>query len=91
MGHMILHVLKDQRDQEFKHQLYLPYLKRADIPKFDDEYHFKHGSTLSLGIEKLQCHLAETQHYLSGGTIGNYPGIDELLKKSLYKIQQYIN
>ncbi len=34
-------IFKDQRDQEFKHQLYLPYLKRADIPKFDDEYHFK--------------------------------------------------
>ncbi|WP_257227794.1 hypothetical protein [Acinetobacter sp. YH12075] len=79
-------IFKDQRDQEFKHQLYLPYLKRADIPKFDDEYHFKRWFYFEFkGNRKLQCHLAETQHYLSGGTIGNYPGIDELLKKSLYK------
>jgi len=78
-------IFKDQRDQEFKHQIYAPYLKRSDVPKFDDEYHFKRWFYFEFkGHRRLQCHLVETKHYVSGGTTGDYPGIDELLKKSLY-------
>lgn len=34
-------VFKNQRDEIFSHQMYAPYLKRAEIPNFDDKYHFE--------------------------------------------------
>lgn len=78
-------VFKNQRDEEFKHQIYEPYLKRSDVPKFDDEYHFKRWFYFEFkGNRQCQMHMAETEYYFSGGTTRNYPGTEELLKRSLY-------
>ena len=78
-------IFKNQRDEEFKHQIYEPYLKRADVPKFDDEYHFKRWFYFEFkGNRQQQLHQAETEYYFSGGNACNYPGTEELLKRSLY-------
>ena len=78
-------LFKNQRDEEFKHQIYEPYLKRADVPKFDDEYHFKRWFYFEFkGNRQQQSHQAETEYYFSGGKACDYPGTEELLKRSLY-------
>lgn len=78
-------LFKNQRDKKFKHQIYEPYLKRADVPKFDDEYHFKRWFYFEFkGNRQQQLHQAETEYYFSGGNMRNYPGTEELLKRSLY-------
>jgi hypothetical protein len=78
-------LFKNQRDEEFKHQIYEPYLKRADVPKFDDEYHFKRWFYFEFkGNRQQQLHQAETEYYFSGGKRCDYPGTEELLKRSLY-------
>lgn len=78
-------LFKNQRDEEFKHQIYEPYLKRADVPKFDDEYHFKRWFYFEFkGNRQQQLHQAETEYYFSGGKAYDYPGTEELLKHSLY-------
>ncbi|MDM1755832.1 hypothetical protein HX122_13025 [Acinetobacter towneri] len=78
-------IFKNQRDEEFEHQIYEPYLKRADVPKFEDEYHFKRWFYFEFkGNRQQQLHQAETEYYCSGANTRNYPGIEELLKRSLY-------
>ncbi|MDY6509863.1 hypothetical protein SKM52_11355 [Acinetobacter faecalis] len=78
-------IFKNQRDEEFKHQIYEPYLKRSDVPKFEDEYHFKRWFYFEFkGNRQQQLHQAENEYYCSGGNTHNYPGIEELLKRSLY-------
>ena len=78
-------LFKNQRDEEFEHQIYEPYLKRADVPKFDDEYHFKRWFYFEFkGNRQQQLHQAETEYYFSGGSTRNYPGTEELLKRSLF-------
>jgi len=78
-------IFKNQRDEEFKHQIYEPYLKRADVPRFEDEYHFKRWFYFEFrGNRQQQLHQAETEYYCSGGNTRNYPGIEELLKRSLH-------
>lgn len=78
-------IFKNQRDEVFKHQIYEPYLKRADVPKFEDEYHFKRWFYFEFkGNRQQQLHQAETEYYCSGGHAYNYPSIEELLKRSLY-------
>ncbi|EPP8383148.1 TPA: hypothetical protein ACGHB2_002937 [Acinetobacter baumannii] len=78
-------IFKNQRDEEFEHQIYEPYLKRADVPKFEDEYHFKRWFYFEFkGNRQQQLHQAETEYYCSGANTHNYPGIEELLKRSLY-------
>jgi hypothetical protein len=59
-------------------------LKRADVPKFDDEYHFKRWFYFEFkGNRQQQLHQAETEYYFSGGEACDYPGTEELLKRSL--------
>jgi len=78
-------IFKNQRDEEFKHQIYEPYLKRADVPRFEDEYHFKRWFYFEFRRNRQQqLHQAETEYYCSGGNTRNYPGIEELLKRSLH-------
>jgi len=78
-------IFKNQRDEEFKHQIYEPYLKRADVPRFEDEYHFKRWFYFEFkGNRQQQLHQVETEYYCSGGNTHNYPGIEELLKRSLH-------
>lgn len=78
-------IFKNQRDEEFKHQIYEPYLKRADVPRFEDEYHFKRWFYFEFkGNRQQQLHQVETEYYCSGGNTRNYPGIEELLKRSLH-------
>ncbi|WP_346313608.1 hypothetical protein [Acinetobacter sp. CWB-B33] len=78
-------LFKNQRDEEFKHQIYEPYLKRADVPKFDDEYHFKRWFYFEFkGNRQQQLHQAETEYYFSGGNTCNYPDTEELLKRLLH-------
>ncbi|MCM1957821.1 hypothetical protein NCZ17_00325 [Acinetobacter modestus] len=77
-------LFKNQCDKEFKHQIYEPYFKRADVPKFDDEYHFKRWFYFEFkGNRQQQLHQAETEYYFSGGKACDYPGTEELLKRSL--------
>lgn len=79
-------LFKNQCDKEFKHQIYEPYLKRADVPKFDDEYHFKRWFYFEFkGNRQQQLHQAETEYYFSGGEACDYPGTEELLKRSLQR------
>lgn len=78
-------IFKNQRDEEFKHQIYEPYLKRADVPRFEDEYHFKRWFYFEFkGNRQQQLHQVETEYYCSGGNTHNYPDIEELLKRSLH-------
>ncbi|WP_171253599.1 hypothetical protein, partial [Acinetobacter ursingii] len=78
-------IFKNQCDEMFEHQIYAPYLKRADVPKFDDEYHFKRWFYFEFkGNRQQRLHQAETEYYFSGGNTCDYPGTEELLKRSLY-------
>lgn len=57
-------VFKNQRDNEFNHQIYAPYLKRAEIPKFDDTYHFQRWYYFEFsGFRQEIEHKAEQKFY----------------------------
>lgn len=78
-------IFKNQRDEKFNHQIYGNYLKRSDVPKFDDEYHFTRWFYFEFkGHRQQVLHDAERQFYLSGGVVGDYPGERVLIKQALY-------
>ncbi|WP_235985092.1 hypothetical protein [Acinetobacter baretiae] len=80
-------IFKNQRDEEFDHQIYAPYLKRADIPKFEDEYHFNRWLYFDFkGFKQKELHQAELEYNFSRGTspMKSYPRKFELLKKHLH-------
>lgn len=57
-------VFKNQRDNSFCHQIYAPYLKRAEVPKFDDTYHFERWYYFEFsGFRQRVEHLAEQKFY----------------------------
>lgn len=82
-------VYKNQRGELFDHQIYSPFLKRSEIPYFDDEYHFKRWFYFEYkGFSKRISHLAEIDFYKDGGSEHNYPR--DLLKEYLTKNREYI-
>lgn len=79
-------IFKNQRDEKFDHQIYAPYLKRADIPKFEDEYHFNRWLYFDFkGFKQKEHHQAELEYNFSRGTapLTSYPNEFELLKRHL--------
>lgn len=77
-------IFRNQRDEKFNHQIYANYLKRSDVPKFDDEYHFTRWFYFEFkGHRQQVLHDAERQFYLSGGVVGDYPGKSALIKQAL--------
>lgn len=78
-------VFRNQRDDKFEHQLYFPYLKRAEIPSFDDEYAFQRWYYFKFkGFRQKIAHQAEEKfYYEDGGIAANYPGHDVILRKFL--------
>ncbi|GAB1667548.1 hypothetical protein Mh1961_07680 [Mannheimia haemolytica] len=67
-------VYKNQRSELFEHQIYSPFLKRSDIPYFDDEYHFKRWFYFEYqGFRRELSHLSEIHFYKNGGDVQNYP------------------
>lgn len=75
-------VFRNQRDKLFQHDSqFEPYLRLSEIPSFVDDYHFKRWYYFEYeGFRAEDLHEAEDSFYESGGSIGNYPGILELLK-----------
>ncbi|HDZ6755406.1 TPA: hypothetical protein RS733_002690, partial [Mannheimia haemolytica] len=78
-------VYKNQRSELFEHQIYSPFLKRSDIPYFDDEYHFKRWFYFEYqGFRRELSHLSEIHFYKNGGDVQNYPTREfDLIKKYL--------
>lgn len=57
-------IFKNQRECEFKHQIYHPYLQRDEIPKFDDTYHFKRWYYFEfMGFRQEISHKATQKFY----------------------------
>lgn len=75
-------VFRNQRDKLFQHDSqFKPYLRLSEIPRFVDDYHFKRWYYFEYeGFRAEDLHKSEDNFYESGGNIGNYPGILELLK-----------
>lgn len=84
------YVYKNQRDEFFEHQIYAPFLKRADIPSFDNDYHFKRWFYFEYcGFRQKIHHLAEVDFYKNGGNGHTYPGYQALSKEFLIKQENY--
>lgn len=83
---------KNQRDELFDHKIYSPFLKRSEIPYFDDEYHFKRWLYFEYqGFRRKISHLAEIDFYKDGGSPQNYPPKEfDLIKKYLIKKEIYL-
>lgn len=57
-------IFKNQREDKFEHQIYDPYLQRAEIPKFDDTYHFQRWYYFEfMGFRQEIRHKAEQKFY----------------------------
>ena len=79
-------VFRNQRDKKFVHDSeFEPYLKRSEVPRFNDDYHFdrwyyfKHE-----GFKHKLLHEAEAEFYAKDGTVRTYPGLDTVLKNYIY-------
>ncbi|MDP8162070.1 hypothetical protein QJU89_04370 [Pasteurella skyensis] len=57
-------VFKNQRDKKFEHcSYYQPFLKISDVPKFEDEYHFKRWYYFEYqGFREKLIHQADVGH-----------------------------
>ncbi|MBW6419486.1 SUMF1/EgtB/PvdO family nonheme iron enzyme [Celeribacter sp. PS-C1] len=78
------------RKGRFDHNVHLPFLKNADVPKSDDHYHFQRWCYFEYdGWREWDMHEAEIAFYAQGGQARNYPGKDEILRAYLLKNGRY--
>ncbi|MFZ7179523.1 hypothetical protein ACLSZI_10390, partial [Avibacterium avium] len=85
-------IYKNQRDEKFYHskESYGEFLKLADIPNFDDFYHFKRWLYFEYqGFRQEMHHLAEIDFYKNGGNGISYSGSQEVYKRFLIKKKIY--
>ena len=77
-------VIRGQKAAPFEHNMHLPFLKNADVPKSDDHYHFQRWLYFNhKGWLKQDRHSAELEHYQRAGTVRDYLGEDEVLRRYL--------
>jgi len=69
-------LIKGLRANSFNHQIYAPYLRRADVPsQMNDEYHFQRWYYFEYeGWREWDEHHAEQHFYDVGGSVKTYPG-----------------
>lgn len=78
------------RQDRFDHNVHLPFLKNADVPKSDDHYHFQRWCYFEYdGWRDLDRHEAEIEFYAQGGQTINYPGGEGILRAYLLKNCRY--
>lgn len=79
-------VFRNQRDKKFAHDSeFEPYLKRSEVPRFNDDYHFDRWYYFEHeGFKHKLLHEAEAEFYAKGGTVRTYPGLDTVLKNYIY-------
>lgn len=79
-------VFRNQRDKEFTHDSeFEPYLKRSEVPRFNDDYHFDRWYYFEHeGFKHKLLHEAEAEFYAKDGTVRTYPGLDTVLKNYIY-------
>lgn len=79
-------VFRNQRDKEFTHNSeFEPYLKRSEVPRFNDDYHFNRWYYFEdKGFKHKLLHEAEAEFYAKGGNVRTYPGLDTVLKNYIY-------
>lgn len=79
-------VFRNQRDKEFTHDSeFKPYLKRSEVPRFNDDYHFNRWYYFeNKGFKHKILHEAEAEFYAKGGNVRTYPGLDNVLKNYIY-------
>jgi len=83
-------VIRDHRNHTFNHNIHEPYLKNADIPKSDDEYHFLRWQYFNYrGWLERDTFEAEISFYSAGGNGINYPGLQEVLRRHFLSTEQY--
>ncbi|WHI48968.1 hypothetical protein [Microbulbifer sp. VAAF005] len=84
-------VIPGLRSIPFEHQIYAPYLKRADIPsQMNEEYHFRRWHYFEYrGWRERDAHRAEQFFYSSGGDISCYPGYSGVLSTYMASHKKY--
>lgn len=84
-------VLPNLRSKPFEHQIYAPYLKRADIPsQMNEEYHFQRWYYFEFdGWREQAEHNSELDFYLGGGVPADHPGTWPILRSSLIQRKIY--
>ena len=79
------------RKTKFNHNIHLPYLKNADVPKSDDLYHFRRWAYFeSDGWLELDQHNAEQHYYAKGNQPQSHPGEEQVLRTYLIERGRYI-
>lgn len=79
------------RQATFDHNIHLPYLKNADVPKSDHSYHFKRWCYFNYeGWWEMDEHAAEQEFYSQGGQARDYPGEEEILRAYLSAKGRYV-
>ena len=79
-------VFRNQRDKVFTHNSeFEPYLKRSEVPRFNEDYHFNRWYYFEhKGFKHKLLHEAEAEFYAKGGNVRTYPGLDTVLKNYIY-------
>ena len=81
----------NMRKTGFDHNIHQPYLKNADIPKSDDQYHFQRWLYFEYrGWLEEDQHEAEKLFYQNGGIPINYPGEIAILRKFMQVTGAYV-
>ncbi|MDD4274042.1 MAG: hypothetical protein PHG14_09995 [Desulfobacter postgatei] len=84
-------LVRGLRLEKFEHNIFRDYLKNADVPKQNGQYHFQRWFYFEYkGWEEQDEHKAEKLHYASGDT--DYPGVLKINKnyfvhKGLYRFE----
>lgn len=72
-------IIKNVKNDLFKHEFMSGELKVSDVPYFIDDYHFFRWHYFEYqGWSDMDRHESEKHFYSSGGSLSEYPGIDEI-------------